>query len=98
MKSLLKAENLPQNLQKLVSTLEEKQSQQNEKYQEKEVQGDMAYPDEFQFKIVKDGKTIGYVIHILDSLCDRPYWEGSGTYYFIHAESLKVVTEVSWQG
>jgi len=56
-----------------------------------------AMDSEEHFVIKLDGKVIGYIFNIYDSI-DHPLWDGSGVYHFLKASDLKVLDSTSWEG
>jgi hypothetical protein len=48
------------------------------------------------FKIVRNGRAIGYVVPI-DHLIDHPLWDGSGVRVF-YSTRRSVIVEVRWTG
>ena len=87
---------LPVDVRNLAEKLKQKQSELNRNVEKSQLE--KAKLADKQYEIIKDGKVIGHVIHINDFGCDNPYWDGSGTYYFIYGPSMKVVYKSSWQG
>lgn len=55
-----------------------------------------AFPSDEAYAIVRDGRTVGYVLPIEHAI-DHPLWDGSGVHFYVDAEG-EVVTDVPWTG